>query len=149
MQFDVFHRWEMPVLTLAYPQGKELGQIRAYINLNGDLNFNAVSEFTFEYPYKDSAGVHSLFYNELQSHMMIKAGELGNFLVTKCSEENNGIKRHKTVTITSGEIELNSRKINVFDGTYKFYDDLNPEDTLLGTLVKYIPHWHIGYVSPE
>ena len=50
VDFDKFNRFELPVLTLVNPNRQELGQLGSYLDLQLDLNFNAVSELKFEYP---------------------------------------------------------------------------------------------------
>ena len=42
-----------------------------------------------------------------------------------------------------------SRKLTAFGGTYPLYDILTPEDSLLGTVLTYIPNWSIGTVDSE
>ena len=42
---------------------------------------------------------------------------------------------------------LNYKGVNLLDGTYKFYDELLPEDTLLYKLFSIVPKWKIGHVD--
>ena len=149
VDFDKFNRFELPVLTLVNPNRQELGQLGSYLDLQLDLNFNAVSELKFEYPEKRENGELSNLYHEIKNKRLIRTEYLGYYLITDCEENYDGITRKLSVTATSAEIELNYRKINLFDGTYKFYDALNPSETLLGKLLETIPNWSIGYVSPE
>jgi len=147
IDFDKFNRFEMPVLTLANPNGAELGQLAMYKDLSAELVFNGVSTLSFEYPATTIGGEATYLYNDLQNRRIIKTERLGCYLITKCDEQVDGRKRYKSVEATSLEISLDFRKINVFDGTYKFYDPVSPEGTLLHELFKTITTWSIGYIS--
>lgn len=149
IEFDKFNRYERPILTLANPNRQEIGQLGSYIDLNVTLNFNAVSEISFEYPELCENGEKSNLYDQIKPKKVIRTEQLGYFIITKCDETKDGVVNKLNITATSAEIELNYRKINLFDGTYKFYDPLNPDDSLLGKLVSAVPLWSIGYVSDD
>lgn len=147
--FDSFGRYEKPVLTLANPNRVELGQLGSYMHLKSSLNFNAVSEIQFEYPYLCEDGKKSNLYDEIKGKRLIRTEELGYFIITNVEESNDGIKRYLSVTATSAEFELNAKKINLFNGTYKFYDPVDPSNTLLGKLFPPSSNWTIGKVSVD
>lgn len=140
---------EKPVLTLAYPQGNELGQLGAYQDLNFDGVLNSYSTISFKYPRFASQGKLSNLYDEIESKMLIKAKGLGEYIITSCEEENTGAESYYQITADSSEVQMCHRKINLLNGTYKFYDILNPETTFLGLILKYLPTWEIGYVSAD
>lgn len=145
INFDKFNRAERQVLTLANPNGLELGQLGAYMKLNGVFNFNAISIITFQYPYSDEPND---IYHEIQTRRHIYTESLGRYVITSINKTNNGIREVVEVIASSLEIELNSKKINIFKGTYKFWDDLNPNETLLGTILNRT-NWKVKYVTED
>ena len=149
VDFDKFGMAEKPVLTLAYPQGKELGQLGSYQDLGFDGVLNSYSTITFKYPYYGSENKKSNLYDLIESKMLLKAEGLGEYIVTECEETNTGTEHFLQITASTSEVQMCHRKINLLNGTYKFYDLLNPENTLLGLVLKYLPTWKIGYVSSE
>jgi len=154
VEFDKFDMAEKPVLTLAYPQRTELGQLGAYSDLSYDAELRSYSTISFKYSYYCNDGKKSAFYDELCAQMLIKVGGtekgIGEFIVTACEEESDGAERYKQITANSAEYQLCHRKINLLNGTYKFYDTVNKEETLLGVLIeKYLPTWSIGNVSTD
>lgn len=149
VDFDKFGMAEKPVLTLAYPQGKELGQLGSYQDLGFDGVLNSYSTITFKYPYYGSENKKSNLYDFIESKMLLKAEGLGEYIVTECEETNTGTEHFLQITASTSEVQMCHRKINLLNGTYKFYDLLNPENTLLGLVLKYLPTWKIGYVSSE
>lgn len=149
VDFDKFGMAERPVLTLAYPQGKELGQLGNYKDFVYDPVLTSYSTISFQYPYYGAEGQISNLYDEIVSYMLIKAEGLGEFIIISCEENATGAERYLDITAATSEVQMCHRKINLLNGTYKFYDLLNPEETLLGQIVKYIPTWKVGYVSTE
>lgn len=149
VDFDKFGTAEKPVLTLAYPQGKELGQLGSYQDLGFDGVLNSYSTITFKYPYYGRENKKSNLYDLIESKMLLKAEGLGEYIVTECEETNTGTEHFLQITASTSEVQMCHRKINLLNGTYKFYDLLNPENTLLGLVLKYLPTWKVGYVSSE
>lgn len=149
IEFDKFEMAERPVLTLSYPQGKEIGQLGFYIELEMSVNLNSYSTINFKYPFYGADKKESNLYADIQSQMQIKMGQYGNFIITSCEEENNGAERYLSIAADSAEVQLCRRKINLLNGTYKFYDNVNPDSTLLGQVTRYIPAWRVGYVSVD
>ena len=149
MGFDKFGMPEKPVLTLAYPQGRELGQIGNYIDFNFDPVFRSYSSISFKFPY--SKGNADL-YDKVCNQMRVKTEELGEFIITKCEEENTGAERYKQITADSAEIQMCRRKINLLNGTYRFWGDTQSDrdESILGKLIcDYLPTWEIGKVSAD
>ena len=149
VEFDKFEIAERPVLTLSYPQGKELGQLGTYTELEMSINLNSYSTISFKYPFYGADRKESNLYADIQNQMQIKMGQYGNFIITSCEEENNGAERYLSIAADSAEVQLCRRKINLLNGTYKFYDNVNPDDTLLGQVTRYVPTWRVGYVSTD
>ena len=149
MGFDKFGMPEKPVLTLAYPQGRELGQIGNYIDFNFDPVFRSYSSISFKFPY--SKGNADL-YDKVCNQMRIKTEELGEFIISSCEEENTGTERYKQITANSSEVQMCRRKINLLNGTYRFWGDTQSDrdESLLGKLIcDYLPTWTIGEISAD
>lgn len=149
MGFDKFGMPEKPVLTLAYPQGIELGQIGNYVDFNFDPVFRSYSSISFKFPYLDET---SDLYEKACNQMRIKSAELGEFIITKCEEENTGAERYKQITADSAEVQMCRRKINLLNGTYRFWGttDTEKDESLLGKLIcDYLPTWEIEHVSSD
>lgn len=119
------------------------------MELEMTINFNSYSTISFKYPFYGANKKESNLYANIQSQMQIKMGQYGNFIITSCEEENNGAERYLSIAADSAEVQLCRRKINLLNGTYKFYDDVNSDDTLLGQITRYVPAWHVGYVSAD
>lgn len=119
------------------------------MELEMTINLNSYSTISFKYPFYGANKKESNLYENIQSQMQIKMGQYGNFIITSCEEENNGAERYLSIAADSAEVQLCRRKINLLNGTYKFYDDVNSDDTLLGQITRYVPAWHVGYVSAD
>lgn len=119
------------------------------MELEMTINLNSYSTISFKYPFYGANKKESNLYANIQSQMQIKMGQYGNFIITSCEEENNGAERYLSIAADSAEVQLCRRKINLLNGTYKFYDDVNSDDTLLGQITRYVPAWHVGYVSAD
>lgn len=147
--FDKYNRYEIPVLTLCNPNRKELGQLSQPINFNVSLKFNSVSEISFKYPYQIKTGLLNPFYNKIVTKRVLYCDELGYFIIQESKEYNDGINRYKEVTALSAEIELNSKKISLFDGVNPFYDPVNPDKSWMGMIIKSVPNWKIGTIDAD
>lgn len=112
------------------------------------LRFNEMSEFTFTVPYSIDDKLFP-YYDKIQSKRLILIDGIGYFIINTVTEENDGKVNVKNVTAYSLEAELNYKKINLFSGTYKFYDAFNPKDTLLYQIVQSVPNWSIGQVDVD
>lgn len=149
MGFDKFGMPEKPVLTLAYPQGNELGQIGNYMDFNFDPVFRSYSSISFKFPYSKEK---EDLYNKACNQMRIKTEELGEFIIASCEEENTGTERYKQITANSSEVQMCRRKVNLLNGTYIFWGNSQSEndESLLGKLIcDYLPTWTIGEISAD
>lgn len=143
-------------MILANPNKEELNTIAAnqYRNLNLKLRFNAISEASFEIyqTYKNPSKNRMIrlpYYNLLRKNRLIKIENFGWFVIKNVDESLDGNVPSKSITCYSFEYTLNSKGINLLDGTYKFYDPISPTETLLGTILTAIPNWKIGYVDSD
>lgn len=141
--FDVDGRYEYPVLTLANIDRTELAIITQIKDLTITPRFNAVSEMTFT--------IYKTFdaYNKITKNRLIHVEGFGWWIVYQTSETFDGGTPSKDVSCYSYEYTLNYKGVNLLNGTYKFYDIINQEETLLYKLFQIVPNWHIGHVDTE
>lgn len=144
--FDIFDKYEMPVITLANPNKEELGQLGCTIGLNLTYNFNAVSEVNFTYPYQDVNEVISPYYSQIENHRLLHLTNHGWWLIQDVNDSDDGITKTKTVTAYSLEYELASKKINLLDGTYPLYSVGDPSNSLLYQVLSGTG-WSVGYID--
>lgn len=141
--FDVNGRYEYPVLTLANIDRTELAIITQIKDLTITPRFNAVSEMTFT--------IYKTFdaYNKITKNRLIHVEGFGWWIIYQTSETFDGGTPSKDVSCYSYEYTLNYKGVNLLNGTYKFYDIINQEETLLYKLFQIVPNWHIGHVDTE
>ena len=155
IDFDsIANRAEMPQITLCNPNKNKLHDIDGTIyDTDIFLRFNALSEFTFTVPSKREAENGELvdvsWYDLVKCKRLIFIENIGYFSIVSVKDSSDGVVQTKDVTAYSLESELNFRKVNLISGTYKFYDLLNNENTLLGMVLNKLPSWSIGYVDVE
>ena len=141
--FDVDGRYEYPVLTLANIDRTELAIITQIKDLTITPRFNAVSEMTFT--------IYKTFdaYNKITKNRLIHVEGFGWWIIYQTSETFDGGTPSKDVSCYSYEYTLNYKGVNLLNGTYKFYDIINQEETLLYKLFQIVPNWHVGHVDTE
>ena len=139
-EFDINKSYEIPLITLCNPDFSVITDITNITNLHIKPRFNAVSEVNFDL-YKND------FYDLISKNRLIKIQGFGYFVIVSVTETNEGTLPYKSITAYSYEYTLNSKGANIKDGTYKFYDPVNPKDTLLQKLLEIAPSWEIGTVS--
>lgn len=146
-KFDIFGIFETPNIWLCNPNKQRVGLIKTYTDQNVILRFNDMQEITLKVPY--IVGVTDHIYNKVVQKRLLEIDNIGYFLINSVKEYDNGIERYREVTSYSLEAELQYRKINMVDGTYKFYDLINPENTLMNMIFDGQTNWTIGYVDPD
>lgn len=121
-------------------------------NLTISPSFNALSEMSFDVPYKFNNNKLVKYYNKLIKNRLIKVEgfkEHSWFIIKNVVENNDGARLYKHVECVSYEYVLNRQNINLIDNVYKLYDPISPANTLLYKVIQLIPAWSIGYVSSE
>ena len=150
--FDINKNYEIPLITLCNPDKTEIASISNFKNLHIKPRFNAVSEISFDIYSKYFDNINSEtktlpFYELIVKNRLLHIQGFGYFVIVQVSETNEGTTQIKSVTAYSYEYTLNSKGANILDGTYKFYDPINPQNTLLQKLIEIAPSWKIGTVS--
>lgn len=144
-KFNYFGQHEEYNIRLCNPNKQEICLLNFGYTKELSLRFNEMSEFVITIPYMYN-NVKFEYYNMVQSKRLILIDGIGYFLITDVQENDNGIVREKVVTSYSLETELAFKKINIFDGTYKFYDPLNTANTLIGKILENT-NWKIGTID--
>jgi hypothetical protein len=115
------------------------------------MRFNALSEFTFT-AFRFIDGVATDYYDSLDYRRIINIPGVANFMITQMEISDDGINQTKKITCQSRECELGFKKLSLFktDGSIQFYSKFNnPESTLMGQILNYIPGWSMGDVDPD
>lgn len=151
-EFDINKNYEIPLITLCNPDRTELASISNISEFHIRPRFNAVSEVTFDVCgiYFDSINskIKQLpFYELISKNRLLNIQGFGYFVIVQVTETNEGTTPIKSVTAYSYEYTLNSKGANIINGTYKFYDPIKPQNTLLQKLIEIAPSWKIGTVS--
>ena len=144
--FDKNGRYEYPVLVLANIDKTELSIMEQTRGLVITPRFNAISEMTFSV-YKEYNGYTIPYYDLVTKNRLVHMDGWGWWIIYKTTESFDGGVPYKEVNCYSYEYVLNYKGVNLLDGTYKFYDELLPEDTLLYKLFSIVPKWKIGHVD--
>ncbi|MDD3041259.1 hypothetical protein, partial [Bacteroides sp.] len=144
--FNVFGEYEIPNVSVCYPNRKKIGDLGRITDLSLDLKFNTYSEITIKVPYMVD-GVITPHYDKLVQKNKIHIDGYGYFIIQDISEDNDGVNRIKTIPAYSEEYSFNYRSINFLEGTYKFYDTSPSVTTIMSTIMEYIPNWTLGSVS--
>ena len=150
-QLDNFGRIRKPYMVLCNPNGEELLALGDAFGLTTSLRFNALSELNFRYPLSIDNGETELDgYELLKIKRLILLEDGGYYLITSVEEDLDGASPVKNVSCISIDGELINKKLLVFSYTsIKFYDIIDPTDTLLQKIIEYIPSWTIGDVDVE
>lgn len=146
--FEKDGRYEYPVLVLCNIDRTELSIMEQTRGLVITPRFNAVSEMSFNL-YKEYNGLEIPYYDELIKNKLVHIDGWGYWIIYQVTESFDGGVPYKEVNCYSYEYALNYKGVNLLDGTYKFYDELQPEDTLLYKLFSIVPRWKIGHVDIE
>lgn len=145
--FDFYNRFEQPIISLRSPNDKFMGFLDNIKNLNIAPEFNAVSEMSCDvYKYGDD-NVELKIYDDIKVKRQLFVEDVGFFIITEVSENDGEDGVYKSLTLYSCEHEMSYKKLTYFNGTYKFWDEDNPSDTLMGIILKSLPRWSIGHVD--
>jgi hypothetical protein len=176
--FDYFNQLDPPDFILCNPDKSELFSLGTVYDKKLSLRYNSLSELSFVAPAKlwvnprtrkiegfqkaafqaDAYQVDNLdqltittteYYDYLVSKRLIYIPDVGYFMITGCEETDDGIAKEKKIVAQSLEVQLTTKYLTNFSGTYQFYDALNPSDTLLGIILTYLPGWTAGDIDSD
>lgn len=147
-KFNKFGVNEIPVIRVRNPNGKSVGFLNSIYNMKLRLCFNEMSEFSFTIPSAID-GSHHEAYDTIQTKRQVEIEGIGIFIINSVTETNDGYTPVKDVIAYSLEAELNYKKVNLSQGTYKFYDIFSPEKSLMGFIISTCPGWTIGQIDVD
>lgn len=116
--------------------------------------------------YEKMNDVVNPYYDRIIKNKLLHIDGFGYFVIQDYEEAYEDKVHNKTITAYSAEYMLNSKGINltfvttagnindtssttVVTSNYFFYRVQQPEKSLLHQLIKVVPLWSIGYVSPS
>lgn len=137
---------ERPILILKNASDTPLGVLGYAKNVAVDLKYNETSSIEFEVPGFVN-GEETPFYNDIAGMRTLEVQGIGQFTLISPSENGDGVQKTKSCKGYSLEYEFVYKKITLPENTYKFWDETNPSDTLLGMIMELMPSWSIGSVS--
>lgn len=146
------NKYQKPIITLYKPDRSELTSLGLCKNLNLTLRFNTFSEmsFTIRKTYKRQGDSKDFkYYSSLKKNNLVHVVGFGWWVIDKVTEKHTGNIPKKEVHCFSYEHTLNSRNINLLNDTYKFYDIISPQNTLLGKILSVLPSWSVGHVDSD
>lgn len=112
---------------------------------------NNIWELSFSINNLDINGDgYNNYYDLVVKDRIIKIQDLANFIITDCSESDNGISKTKNITCKSIEHEIVKKSLSYMEcKAYKFYDTIpeNIPNTFLGIILSYLPNWSISHID--
>lgn len=137
---------ERPILILKNAGGTPLGVLGGAYNISPDLKYNEISSISFSISsWRD--GHEEALYDDIIGMRIVELQNIGQFILTRPKETNDGVCRIKECTAYSLEYGLNRKQITIGEGVYRFFSDVSTDETLLGMIMGYAPGWKVGYVS--
>lgn len=146
--FDIHNHYEIPLLTLCTPIKEEMYIIAEPKELKYSPVFDDLSELEFSISPIFNNGDPTPYFDLVKKRKLIHAEGLGWFVIQQVRESNDGSMEEKTVKCVGYEKTLDQYEINILDGTFKFYDALEPQKSLLGALLGQTK-WKIGHIDTE
>jgi hypothetical protein len=146
--FDLFEIQEKPAIVLCNPDLVQIYSLDASYEISIKLKWNAQSEFSFSYP-KFIGNIALDAFDYIEGKRIISVENIGYFIITDVQDDFDGSVPIKTITALSIDSELVYKKINLFTGTFKFYDPIitTGSPNLLGTVLSLVPNWTIANVD--
>lgn len=139
---------EQPVLRLKTLAGKELGVIPWVHNLTFELNYSDVSSVEFDVPRHSNGKVNPV-YRLLSSYKMLYTEQFGIYVLQRPTTSGDGVSEVKHITGYSIEQLFEKKILFLEEGTYNFWNPVQPEDTILGRVLELDTTWSVGYVDPK
>ena len=131
LKFDYYHNLQSVELYLCNPDGKELYNVVGF-DRKVTLRFNDLSELSFScYEKTTSSSGETIkydFYDWLETHRLIKATDIGWFVITNVSEIDDGFVKRKDVSCESLQATLKNRGFYCEERVYYFYNPNDPTD---------------------
>jgi hypothetical protein len=113
INFDFFNLAEIPTFTLCNPNKEKLYALGGISERKYSPRYNSISELSFRADeYIDE--VLMPYYQYITNRRLVYVDDIGYFMITDVTENNDGIVKYKEVGCQSLEVELSSRKLTGF-----------------------------------
>ena len=131
LNFDYYHNLEDTELYLCNPDGRELFPLVS-TNRMLRLRFNDLSELTFSCysttTASDGTVVNLDSYDWIETRRLVFVTNIGWFVITNVTEEDDGVVKYKEVTCHSLQAALKDRGFYCEERVYYFYNPSDPYD---------------------
>lgn len=122
INFDFFKLAEIPTFTLCNPNKEKLYALGGISERKYSPRYNAISELSFRADeYIDK--VLMPYYAYITNRRLVYVDNIGYFMITDVTENNDGVVKYKEVGCQSLEVELSSRKLTSFVSGDGLYDE--------------------------
>lgn len=148
IDFSKINMRERPRFILRNLDGTAIGYLGHILNPTATINYNEISEISFEYPAYDN-GEKLDEYDLLNSMRVVDVEGYGQFILQKPIENDDMVSKKKSCKAYSLEHELSGKEVTVEEGTYNFWNPLAKESSIMGIILSEIPSWRIGTVSSD
>lgn len=150
LEFDADGIPETPELVLKTMSEKVIGVIPGVHNLKLNIKFSEPSEMSFDVPAVIDDQPNWI-YDQLSGHKLVYTKSYGIYLLLNPTIKSDGIAETKHIQAYSIEKTLETKKLFLEEGTFKFYDQTNymNGDTIMGHIFEIAKGWRPGYVSPS
>lgn len=139
--YDAENLVEHPDIELYSQDETLLGVLGDAYNISVKLNYNDVSEINFTLPCE------SPFYNTVRGNLYVAMPSFGKFILINPKRTTDGIRDVLECTAFSREYEFNHTQFYISDGTYNLFNPADSTNTLVSTLMRYMPGWSLGSVD--
>lgn len=148
IDFNKINMMDRPKFILKNLDDKAIGYLGHILNPTAIINYNEISEISFEYPaYNNGEKLDE--YDLLNSMRVVDVEGYGQFILQKPVENDDSVSKKKNCKAYSLEYELSGKDITVEEGTYNFWNPLATESSIMGIILSEIPSWRIGRVSSD
>lgn len=146
INFADIDMYDRPILILKRADGTPIGVLGYAKNIEIDPNYNELSTLSFTLPaFVD--GKSTPYYDMLTGQKIIELKGIAQFATYDPEESGDSMHKCKTIQARSLECEFARKDISLSESTYKFFDELNPDGTVLGMIMEQMPAWHVGTVA--
>ena len=145
VDFSQFDAKSRPVLVLKNLDGTALQTLGYAFNVEIELSFNEMSSLTFTLPSQVN-GSPTPHYDDVVGMRIVELVGVGQFYLLDPTEESEGARKVKNCKAYSLEYEFAKKNIYLEEGTYNFFDGLNPDnpDTIVGRIREVMPDWTVS-----
>ncbi len=154
IRFDADDNLDLQPLILANPDKTPIGTLGYAHEIKPVLRYSDISELSFTVPShvsdRDSDDYMRVpYYDKIVGKRLIYLHPYGWFRLENPTIVGDGISEKKECYGESLECEFKGKYINGLDGTFKFYDFINPDNTILGMVLERLPSWSVGEIDDE